>query len=89
MIVCYCGFCHKPIVKNVLIIVSDGYDLYWVFDSAECCRQFFVKYGYEMGGFYSSSSVEELANQVRKRPRWALARYTVLQIKQLIEKGKI
>ena len=89
MIRCYCGFCQKPLIKNVLIIVSDGYDLYWVFDSAECCKQFFIKYGYEMGGFYSSSTVEELANQVRKRQRWALARYTVLQIEQLIKKGKI
>lgn len=89
MMRCYCGLCQRPLAKNELIIVSDGYGLYWVFDSANCCKQFFAKYGYEMGGFYSSSSVEELANQVRKRPRWSLSRYTVLQIEQLIKKGKI
>lgn len=95
----HCAKCGKELHKsetlarrarrNDLIIVFDGYELYWVFDSAKCCREFFEKYGYENSGFYSNSEVEKLVNYYYKLPRWHVSRLTIKIVEQLITKGKM
>lgn len=93
----YCSQCGKRLAakpssrfkRPSLIIVNDGFGLYWVFDSPKCCRDFFIKYGYENSGFYSSDFVDQLVVQMRKLNGWRVSRYTTKIVEQLIVKGKL
>lgn len=84
-----CPQCGSPI-ENEMVVISDGYCRgYWIFCSHACCRRYRKKSLMEGYGLYSARLVDQLAEQIRRRPNWRISRYTTKILDKLVEEGRL
>lgn len=85
-----CEWCGSVIgarlAGNKLIIITDPLSgNYWVFDSLYCAKEFFLKGRMALAsGTTTLAELGELEDFVRRKPKWAIQKYSVLVLAKLI-----
>lgn len=81
---CWCDFCQHRLLRkkshNELVIVGDGYENYFLFDSFECAINHFKK-GFlaEGSGTHTAKLIERLKAKLVKQVGWHIS-YTSIKI---------
>jgi len=88
---CWCDYCKHRINKlkanNELVVVSDGLEKYYVFDSWDCAIACCEKHRLSEGcGLHDAEAVAILESLVKKKPNWHISRTSIKILELTVSK---